>query len=87
MAMNRKLAVEHSLEVKSPVTTTLAILLVRRGSTVDSTRPTERPWGVEVDCLLQGKVEPLHLDDACDSPSLFIWFAARDSPSEATVGK
>jgi hypothetical protein len=52
MAMNRKLAVEHSLEVESPVTTTLAILLVLRGSTVDSTRPTERPWGVEVDCLL-----------------------------------
>jgi hypothetical protein len=86
MAMNRKLAVEHSLEVKSPVTTNHSSN-PSRTARFDPTRPTERPWGVEVGCLLQGKIQPLHLDDACDSSSLFIWLAARDSPSEATDGK
>jgi hypothetical protein len=33
MAMNRKLAIEYSQEVKSPVTTSLTILLMGCGST------------------------------------------------------
>jgi hypothetical protein len=51
MAMNRKLAIEYSQEVKSPVTTSLAILLMKRGSS----QFKQRLWRIEVDSYYKAK--------------------------------